>query len=134
LNIDDWRLMIEQPKQMSPEELKKRTKEFAHGCVKLAIALPRTPLGKHAENQLVRCVTSVASNYRATLLAQTKAAFISKISIVIEEADESEFWLEFIIDERLLEKDKVLSLLNEAHELTSIFIVSRRTAQKRVDD
>jgi len=72
--------------------------------------------------------------YRATLLAQTKAAFISKISIVIEEADESEFWLEFIIDERLLEKDKVFSLLNEAHELTSIFIVSRRTAQKRVDD
>jgi hypothetical protein len=53
---------------------------------------------------------------------------------VIEEADESEFWLEFIIDDRLLEKDKVLPLLNEAHELTSIFVVSRRTAQKRSDD
>ena len=119
---------------MNPGELKKRTKEFAHGCVKLAVALPRTGLGKHVENQLVRCGTSVASNYRATLLAQTKAAFISKISIVIEEADESEFWLEFIIDERLIEKDKVFPLLNEAHELTSIFIASRRTAQKRIDD
>jgi len=119
---------------MNPEELKKRTKELAHGCVKLAVALPRTALGKHVENQLVRCGTSVASNYRATLLAQTKAAFISKISIVIEEADESEFWLEFIIDERLLERNKVFPLLNEAHELTSIFIVSRRTAQKRIDD
>jgi four helix bundle protein len=106
--------MIEQPKQMNPEELKNRTKEFAHGCVKLAVALPRTPLGKHVENQLVRCGTSVASNYRATLLAQTKAAFISKISIVIEEADETEFWSEFIIDERLVEKDKVFLLLNEA--------------------
>ncbi len=116
---------------MNPEELKKRTKEFAHRCVKLAVALPKTPLGKHVENQLVRCGTSVASNYRATLMAQTKAAFISKISIVIEEADESEFWLEFIIDERLIERDKVRLLLNEAHELTSIFIVSRKTAQKK---
>jgi four helix bundle protein len=119
---------------MNPEELKKRTKEFAHGCVKLAVALPKTTLGKHVEYQLVRCGTSVASNYRATLLAQTKAAFISKISIVIEETDESEFWLEFIIEERLLKKDEVFSLLNEAHELASIFVVSRRTAQKRIDD
>jgi hypothetical protein len=53
---------------------------------------------------------------------------------VIEEADESEFWLEFINDERLIQKDKVFPLLNEAHELTSIFIVSRRTAQKQIDD
>ena len=119
---------------MNPEELKKRTKEFAHGCVKLAVASPGTALGKHVEYQLVRCGTSVASNYRATLLAQTKAAFISKISIVIEEVDESEFWLEFIIEERLLEKDEVFPLLNEAHELASIFIVSRKTAQKRIDD
>ncbi len=66
---------------MNPEELKKRTKAFAHGCVKLAVALPRTPLGRHVENQVVRCGTSVASNYRATLQAQTKAGFISKISI-----------------------------------------------------
>ncbi len=116
---------------MNSEELKKRTKEFAHRCVKLAVSLPRTALGRHVENQLVRCGTSVASNYRATLLAQTKASFISKISIVIEEADESEFWLEFVTDERLMEKDKVLPLLNEAHELASIFIASRRTAQKR---
>ncbi len=119
---------------MNPEELKKRTTEFAHACVKLAVSLPRTPLGKHVENQLVRCGTSVASNYRATLLAQTKPTFISKISIVIEKADESEFWLQFITDERLLEKDKVLPLLNEAYELTSIFIASRKTAQKRIVD
>jgi four helix bundle protein len=129
--IDNRQSSIINREDMNPEELKKRTKEFAHGCVKLAVALPRTTLGKRVEDQLVRCGTSVASNYRATLLAQTKAAFISKISIVIEEADESEFWLEFIIDERLLERDKVFPLLNEAHELASIFIVSRRTAQGR---
>ena len=114
---------------MNPEELKKRTKEFAHRCVRLAVALPRTALANHIKNQLIRCATSVAANYRATLLAQTKAAFISKISIVIEEADESEFWLEFVIDEKLMAKENVTPLLKGAHELASIFIVSRRTAQ-----
>jgi len=112
-------------------ELKKRTKEFAHRCVKLSLALPKTVLGNNIKNQLIRCGTSVAANYRATLLAQTKAAFISKISIVIEEADESEFWFEFIIDEKLIERKKVLSLFNEAHELSSIFIITRKTAQMK---
>ncbi len=84
---------------MQGDELKLRTKEFAHRCVKLAMALPKTPLGNHIRGQLIRCSTSVASNYRAACHAQSKASFISKISIVIEEADESYFWLEFIIDE-----------------------------------
>lgn len=65
-------------------------------------------------------------------MAQTKPAFISKISIVIEEADETEFWLEFIMDEKLMKKEKVLPLLSEAHELASIFIVTRKTAQKNI--
>ncbi len=116
---------------MNSGELKKRTKEFAHRCVKLSLALPKTVLGNNIKNQLIRCGTSVAANYRATLLAQTKAAFISKISIVIEEADESEFWFEFIIDEKLIERKKVLSLFNEAHELSSIFIITRKTAQMK---
>lgn len=116
---------------MDAGELKKRTKEFAPRCVKVAVALPKSALGNHIRNQLIRCATSVAANYRATLLVQTKAAFISKISIVIEEADESEFWLEFILDERLMEREKVLSLSNEAHELSSIFITTRKTAQKK---
>ena len=116
---------------MDAKELKKRTKEFAHRCVKLAITLPKTELGTHIRKQLIRCATSVAANYRATLLAQTKAAFISKISIVIEEPDESEFWLEFVIDEKLIQKKRVLPLFNEAHELTSIFVSTRKTAQKR---
>ena len=110
-------------------DLKDRTKKFAHDCVKLAVVLPNTFLGNHIKGQLIRCSTSVAANYRAVCLAQSKAIFISKISIVIEEADESEFWLEFIIDENLLTKDKVETLKNEAHELASIFIASRKTAR-----
>lgn len=116
---------------MDPKELKKRTKEFAHRCVKLAVALPRTAIGRHIERQLTRCSTSVAANYRATLHSQSRAAFISKISIVIEEADESEFWLEFIMDEMLMKKEKVLPLYNEAHELASIFVATRKTAQQK---
>jgi len=115
---------------MDEKELKIRTKDFAHRCVKLALALPRTQLGKHIAGQLIRCSTSVAANYRAVCLAQSKASFTAKLSIVLEEADESAFWLEFIIDEQLMLKAKVLSLLNEANELVSIFYASRKTAKK----
>ena len=118
---------------MNNEELKERTKDFAYRCVKLALALPKSTLGNHIEKQLIRCSTSVAANYRAALMAQTKPAFISKISIVIEEADESEFWLEFIMDEKLMESDLIPPLFNEAHELSTIFITTRRTAQKKVE-
>ena len=115
---------------MDKRELILRTKKFAHGCVKLALTLPNTFLGNHLKGQLIRCSTSVAANYRAACLGQSKAAFISKLSIVIEEADESEFWLEFVIDEKLLPSEIVESLKNEAHELASIFISSRMTASK----
>ena len=116
---------------MDEDELKRRTKEFAHRCIKLSMALPKTYLGNHIKGQLIRCSTSVASNYRAVCVAQSKGSFISKLSIVIEEADETYFWLEFIIDERLLGKERVLPLLREAGELTSIFISSRKTARTK---
>ena len=116
---------------MDSKELKKRTKDFAHRIVKLALPLPKNTLGDHVRKQLVRCGTSVAANYRATLLSQTKATFISKISIVAEEADESEFWLEFIMDEKLMPRERVMPLFTEAHELSSIFIAARKTSQGR---
>ena len=115
---------------MDSEELKSRTKIFAHRCIKLSTALPKTTLCRHVKGQLIRCATSVAANYRAVCIAQSKASFISKISIVIEETDESAFWLEFIIDEKLLKANSVKPLFKEANELTSIFISSRKTASK----
>ncbi len=117
---------------MDSEELIKRTKEFAHRCVKLAMALPETPLGKHLRGQVIRCSTSVAVNYRATCLSQSKASFIAKLSVVLEEADEAAFWLEFIMDEKLLKKNLVEPLLKEAEELTAIFASSRKTASKKI--
>lgn len=109
-------------------DLKQRTKIFAHNTIKLVSQLPNDYLSNHIKKQLIRCATSVAANYRATCIAQSKRSFISKISIVIEEIDESHFWLEFIIDEKLLPSDNCKSLLNEADELTRIFISSRKTA------
>lgn len=116
---------------MDEKKLKERTKEFAHRSVKLAMALPDTQLGRHIRGQLIRCGTSVASNYRAACIAQSKASFVSKLSIVIEEADESAFWLEFIIDEHLLRKKVVEPLMKEAEELTAIFVASRKTARRK---
>lgn len=115
---------------MKPADLKVRTKSFAHRCVKLAMCLPENVLGKHLSRQLIRCSTSVAANYRACCLSQSKKSFIAKISIVIEEADETGFWLEFITDEEIFSRDKIEPLLTEANELTSIFIASRKTAEK----
>ena len=116
---------------MNREELIKRTKEFAHRCVKLAMALPETALGKHLRRQVIRCSTSVAANYRATCLSQSKASFTAKLSIVLEEADEAAFWLEFIIDEKLLKENIVKPLFQEAKELTKIFASSRMTASTK---
>ena len=119
---------------MDAEELRKRTKGFAHRCVKLALALPCNDLAGHVRGQLIRCSTSVPSNYRAACLAQSKASFVSKLSIVIEEVDETDFWLEFVVDEGLLSQGKVAALLDEARELTAIFVAARKTTKDRSAD
>jgi len=112
---------------VTKQELKKRAKDFSYRCIRLAIALPKSTFGNHVRGQLIRCSSSVAANYRATLLSQSKASFISKLSIVVEEADESAFWLELIMDFELMKKSGVKELLKEANELTSIFVASRKT-------
>jgi four helix bundle protein len=116
---------------MNKDDLIKRTKKFAHGCVKLAVSLLKTYLDNHIKGQLIRCSSSVAANYGAACHAISKAAFVSKLRIVIEEAGESEFWLEFIIDEQLKLEHSVQHLKIEAHELASIFITSRKTIQAK---
>ena len=117
--------------QMSENDLKNRTKEFAHRCVKLCFALPKSDLGNHIRKQFIKCSTSVAANYRAACVAQSRPDFVSKLSIVIEEVDESCFWMEFIIEEKLLDEKQVASLLEEGKELTAIFITSRKTVKDR---
>jgi len=114
---------------MNREELMDRLKQFAHRCVKLALALPENVLGRHIRGQLIRCSTSAAANYRAACVAHSRAAFVAKLSIVVEEVDESCFWMEFIMDEGLLPKEPVAPLLAEGEELKAIFIAARHTTR-----
>ena len=115
---------------MNENDLKCRTKRFAVRIMTLVDALASTISGRAVGNQLIRSGTSVAANYRAACLAQSKAGFIAKLSIVVEEVDETLFWLEIIVEEKLLPKRKVESLKIEADELTAIFITARKTARK----
>ena len=116
---------------MNAEELKARTKRFALRVLKLVAALPNNIQGKTIGGQLVRSGTSVAANYRAACRGRSRAEFIAKIGVVEEEADESAFWLELIVDSGLLHTDKVQSLLQEANELTKIMAKSRISAKER---
>src|ERR1700740_3327766 len=105
---------------MNETEMKQRTKKFALRVLKLADALPKTRSGKAIAGQIVRSGTSVAANYRALCRAKSRSDFINKTSIVEEEADESCFWLELLIERGLLAARRVQPLLNEANELTAI--------------
>ena len=115
--------------QVDKHVLIKRTKDFAHRCVKLRKALPEDWLGRHVRSQLMRCATSVAANYRAACISQSKPSFISKLGIVVEEADEAGYWIEFIVNEQLLKEHQCSEILQEAKELTSIFAASQKTAR-----
>jgi four helix bundle protein len=114
---------------MNSEELRGRTKQFALRMIKVAAALPQTSTGRVIENQMVKSGTSVGANYRATCRARSDAEFKSKLHIVLEEADESAFWLEIIIESNLIKASKIQPLLNEANELTAIFAKSFQTVK-----
>lgn len=114
---------------MTKDELIKRTKKFAVDVVKLVGTFPKSTASFVISKQLIKSATSVAANYRAALRAQSHAHFISKISIVEEEADESLFWLEFSVEIELVNLDNVQTLIKEANELTAIFTATRKTAK-----
>jgi four helix bundle protein len=115
---------------MTKEELKKRTKEFALMAIKVVGELPNTKLGNTIGNQLIRAGTSVAANYRASCRSRSIADFVSKITIVEEECDESLFWLELIDESSLLKKEVLGDIIREANELTAIFTASGKTARQ----
>ncbi len=116
---------------MNQIELMKRNKKFTLDCLNLAENLRNTRLGNHIRGQIIRSSTSVTANYRAARLAQSRAAFIAKLSIVIEEADESEFWIELGIESGNLNSEKASVLKDEAHQLTSIYIATRKAMLQR---
>ena len=114
---------------MNPAELKQRTMQFAVRILKFADALPNKPSGRTIANQVARSGTSVAANYRAALRAKSRADFINKITIVLEEADETGFWIELTELASLLSTKRLAALHAEAEELTKIFNTTRMTTR-----
>jgi four helix bundle protein len=114
----------------TPRELQRRTESFAADVVTLCRGLPPTPEGRNIRDQLGRAATSVAANYRATCRARSRAEFVAKLGLVIEEADESHMWLGMLIRLQLASGPEVDRLLSEADQLVAIFVASRRTASR----
>lgn len=110
------------------EELKKRTQRFADNITQLVEELPNTRWAYKAGGQLFDAATSVAANYRAACKARSHAEFISKIGIVLEEADESDFWLNFIVRNKMISEARAAAMCTEASELTAMFTASHKTA------
>ena len=115
---------------MNPEELKNRTKKFALRVLNLADQLPRGVKGRVLSDQIARAGTSAAANYRAACKARSRREFIAKIGIAEEEADEVQFWLELICEDKLVPANRLKDLHQEARELTAIFAASRKSASR----
>jgi four helix bundle protein len=111
------------------EALRSRTQRFALRIIKLFQHLPRTTEAQVLGKQLLRCGTSVGANYRAAGRARSRAEFVSKISIVLEEADEAVFWIECLIESGIVKPELRSELISEENELIAIFAASQKTAR-----
>ncbi|MGA2173264.1 MAG: four helix bundle protein [Sedimentisphaerales bacterium] len=116
---------------MTPEEMKKRTKQFGLDIILLVETLKNSLAARIIGGQLVRAATSVGANYRAACRGRSKREFIAKLGIVEEEADESAYWLEMLVDAKLVAEAKVIRLIKEANELVAITAASFMTAKTR---
>jgi four helix bundle protein len=116
----------------TPRDLQARTRAFALRILRVFRSLPESREARVLGPQLLRSATSVAANYRAACRARSRRDFLSKLGIVEEEADESLFWLEFIADAGLIQREKLSDLIPEAGQLTAIVVASRRTAKANI--
>jgi four helix bundle protein len=116
--------------QSQPEQLRDRTKAFALRVIRLFRSLPYKTDTQVLGKQLLRCGTSVAANYRAACRARSKAEFVARIGIVVEEADEAVLWLELLIESGIIKTEMTEKLLQEAKKLAAIFTASQQTAKR----
>jgi four helix bundle protein len=111
------------------QDLRQRTKQFALHIIRLYRNLPGTEESRILGKQLLRSGTSVGANYRAACRARSRAEFIAKLGIVLEESDETIFWLELLVESGVGSRETLQPLIKEADELTAIFVASLRTAK-----
>jgi four helix bundle protein len=114
------------------EELKLRTKQLALRIIRVYRSLPKTVEAQVIGRQMLRSGTSVGANYRAVCRARSDAEFVSKLGIVIEEADESQYWLELLVEAEIVRGRRLASLMTDLHEIVSIFVAARETARDRI--
>ncbi|HWR93995.1 MAG TPA: four helix bundle protein [Flavobacterium sp.] len=119
---------------MTTNELKLRTKKFTLDIIELVEKLPTSIAGRTISNQIIRSGTSVGANYRAVCRARSDREFVSKMNIVLEEADETVFWLEIIFEKKWLLDLEVQKLLIEGNELTAIFVSSLKTVNNKLNN
>jgi four helix bundle protein len=133
LRIADCRLPIAdcglRIAEMNPNEMKKRTKAYALAIIRLVQTLPNIPAARVLGNQLLRCGISVGSNYRASCRAKSQPDFIAKMGIVEEEADESIYWMELLVESGILQQRAVDELETEGDEIVRIVVSSINTAR-----
>lgn len=118
---------------MTQNEMKARTKQFALRMTRLVESLPNNKISNILGRQLLRSGTSVGSNYRASCRARLMADFVSKLGIVEEEADESIYWIELLLESGQIKQNLVENLLGEAHEILAIVVASIKTIKQRRD-
>ena len=116
------------------ENLRQRTKEFGLRVIRMWKSLPHNTLAEVLGKQLLRCATSVAANYRAACLAKSDPDFFHKIKICQEEADESCYWIELLIDSGIYPTAKIAPLLDEAQQLTAIMTAAAKTTARHYTD
>jgi four helix bundle protein len=112
-----------------PEQLRERSKRFAIRIIRLFRVLKQPEEARVIGRQLLRSGTSIAANYRAVCRARSRAEFVSKMGVVVEEADETVFWLELLVESEILPKTRLAPLIDEATQLVSIFSASLKTAR-----
>jgi len=118
-------------RNLNQNYLKERTKRFALDIIKLVEKLPKGRTVDILGRQLLAAGTSVGANYRAACRARSSPDFISKMGIVEEEADESIYWMELLIDCGLIRKDDISHLLNEANQILAMTVSSIRTVRRK---
>lgn len=114
---------------MTREDMKARTKTYANRVVKLCAALPGNWIAQTLGKQLLRSGTSVGANYRAVCRAKSNADFINKLRVVEEECDESQFWMELLVDNGLVKGTRLRDLMKEGDEILAIVVSSAKTAR-----
>ncbi|GAB3982217.1 four helix bundle protein [Spirosoma terrae] len=113
-------------KQEFIEDFKKRTKDFVLRSIRVFQALPQTDEARIIGRQFLRSASSTGANYRAVCRARSKAEFYAKLSVTVEEADESLFWMEIMAEAKIIPTNRLESLMQEATEIIKVLSKARK--------